>query len=460
MDQVSQRLELRQLDGSGIPNDAPAQPVAPPVTRKVIRLRPTRSSSAATAVGSGAPLPPPRLPPQPVVAPNATAAAVSAPPVAAAATTTETAVTLPESAAAVATSAPARKRSKAAAEPEATAETTDGDHGDSSVETSPDDQGVDRVNSSAVAAVAQETPGSSADVEAPPPTEVSEHTNVTAASDATDLMEEAPKSPPREIPTNESTAPPAGGEEQAAEDKPSEEDGSPKRETASAESDETRAKQGIFGSFFSKPFTNPFSEAAKSGKVDFGTPQGSAGSSLTISASPASGPFGDSLATSAGGSGDEASSPADSGMSGTRPQKFPGEDHEVEEYNDGNVILMRCAPVDTNKDGQPVMKFRRQGEGLLRLLRPKDDTEDEARRLVLRQKGTWSLLLNSPLRLSPRFDTVPTGPLLRFVAFDMQSKSETEVTLAAYCLKFESDAARDAFLAAVQAGRKKADKQS
>lgn len=96
----------------------------------------------------------------------------------------------------------------------------------------------------------------------------------------------------------------------------------------------------------------------------------------------------------------------------------------------------------------PQMKFKKQGEGLLKLLAPKDvtnvtsngtsngtssDTDKEntsckKRRLVLRQKGTWTLLLNSPLWLSKKFELMSqmsSGYGVRFVGLDHTSNSQS-----------------------------------
>lgn len=76
------------------------------------------------------------------------------------------------------------------------------------------------------------------------------------------------------------------------------------------------------------------------------------------------------------------------------------------------------------------MKFKKQGEGILKLLAPKisepsTETEKEnaelEKRLVLRQKGTWTILLNSPLSLATKFETMPqmaSGYGVRFVGLD------------------------------------------
>lgn len=107
----------------------------------------------------------------------------------------------------------------------------------------------------------------------------------------------------------------------------------------------------------------------------------------------------------------------------------------------------------------PSMKFKKQGEGVLKLLAPKEvphngctlndpadkeNTGDKKRRLVLRQKGTWTVLLNSPLWLSKTFEVVTqmtSGYGVRFVGLDhakCMSMFHVKCSLSAFCLSLQA----------------------
>lgn len=85
-------------------------------------------------------------------------------------------------------------------------------------------------------------------------------------------------------------------------------------------------------------------------------------------------------------------------------------------------------------------KFKRQGEGILRLLEPTSSTTpaqppSQCRRLVLRQRGTWAILLNSPLWISKRFEKVPqmTGGFgVRFVGLSTTGSVVTRRATVSY----------------------------
>lgn len=103
----------------------------------------------------------------------------------------------------------------------------------------------------------------------------------------------------------------------------------------------------------------------------------------------------------------------------------------------GNSVA--ASPSVQPGDVKPQMKFRKQGEGILKILAPKEDGEqqvkadaessvDKKARLIMRQKGTWSVLLNSPLWLSKKFQLVPqsiSGFGVRFVALDNKDAGGT-----------------------------------
>ena len=117
---------------------------------------------------------------------------------------------------------------------------------------------------------------------------------------------------------------------------------------------------------------------------------------------------------------------------------FPGEESDKELYVDNFVILLKCVPVDdrestdaslsSQSETEKKYKFKRQGEGILRILEGKSVKNEEKpepqRRIVVRQRGTWTVLLNSPLWVSKSFHIVQQlsgGYGVRFAGIDCTS---------------------------------------
>eukprot|EP01069_Polyplicarium_translucidae_P002559 Polyplicarium_translucidae@DN2065_c0_g1_i2.p2 len=143
-------------------------------------------------------------------------------------------------------------------------------------------------------------------------------------------------------------------------------------------------------------------------------------------------------------------------------------------YSDTNVVLLKSVRVPVAAETAQVepeaseekteqvpkqytMKFKRQGEGLLKVLSGKEDAD--RRRLVLRQKGTWNLLLNTPLAVTRSFNRVEAGLAcgVKFIGIDENPtgagagdvSERLGCSLASYCLKFPSERSVEAFMSAV-----------
>eukprot|EP00382_Lankesteria_abbotti_P002047 CAMPEP_0113847186 /NCGR_PEP_ID=MMETSP0372-20130328/1731_1 /TAXON_ID=340204 /ORGANISM="Lankesteria abbotti" /LENGTH=447 /DNA_ID=CAMNT_0000816429 /DNA_START=137 /DNA_END=1480 /DNA_ORIENTATION=- /assembly_acc=CAM_ASM_000359 len=107
------------------------------------------------------------------------------------------------------------------------------------------------------------------------------------------------------------------------------------------------------------------------------------------------------------------------------------------------------------EDAKPAKKstsFKKQGEGIFKLLTPKVDSKSRGR-LVMRQKGTWSVLLNSPVEATSRFDKfdqLSSGSGLKFSGLDGFNEDTRAPLFSVYCVKFRTSAERSEFLAAAQ----------
>lgn len=165
------------------------------------------------------------------------------------------------------------------------------------------------------------------------------------------------------------------------------------------------------GPLFSKPFTNPFAEVASSGNTTFSTVKND--------------------------SADDSESESTAAITAPEllPNRFPGESDEKEVFAEANTVLLKLIKKDDGKQA-----FKKVGDGLLmRILENKDNNK---KRIVVRQRGTWNLLVNSPI-VSNMFKESTVPGIITFIA----AKDELEYTV--YAVKLPSDMVKNNFLNAV-----------
>ena len=119
-----------------------------------------------------------------------------------------------------------------------------------------------------------------------------------------------------------------------------------------------------------------------------------------------------------------------------------GEEDEKQTFVCNNCLLYRY---EAN-----IKKWKRQGDGVLRVL----ENSDGAGRLVMRHQGTCKLLMNAP-RESVKLDAdmeVGAGFGITFVAFDVKKfEGEPSTSLSVFMVKFLAAVQREEFR--IEAGK-------